>query len=80
MVKIVTQNVRGLRNYEKRKSVIYFLKQKADVICLQETHSEKDDEQRWEIEFGGDIYWSHGTTASKGVAILIKRGTDIEVL
>ena len=79
MVKIVTQNVRGLRNNIKRKNMFYFLREKADIICMQETHSCESDVIQWQLEWGNKIYWSHGTTSSKGTAILIKKNTEIEV-
>ena len=37
---------------------------------LQETHSKKDTESEW----GGKILFSHGSSNSAGVAILIKNG------
>ena len=82
MVKIVSQNVRGLNSNEKRKTVFCYLRDKGDIICLQETHSDDNKEKmkRWELEWGGRSYWSHGTSASKGVAILIRKGVNIDVI
>ena len=41
------------------------------VTFLQETHSTKEDKQLWQKDFGCDIFMSHGSRASKGVAILL---------
>ena len=80
MVKIITQNVRGLGIELKRRSVFLYLRQKCDIICLQETHSDLEKEKLWANEWGGKCYWSHGTTSKGGVGILIDRNLDIEIL
>ena len=79
MVKIITQNVRGLNEKCKRKSIFSHLRDRANVICIQETHLTKNVEQTAELEWGGQCFWSHGSSASKGVGILVDRMTDIEV-
>ena len=41
-IKLVSLNVRGLRNAKKRRSLFYLFKRdKYDVVCLQETHLDK---------------------------------------
>ncbi len=42
------------------------------IIFLQETHSKIDDITFWSKQWGDDIYFSHGTSRSAGVAILLK--------
>ena len=79
MVKIITQNVRGMRDRVKRRAIFLHLRKKAKIICLQETHSSPEDVQFWESEWGGPCYWSHGTTDSKGCAVLIDRDADFKV-
>ncbi len=45
-IKILSLNVRGLRNEVKRRAIFAYLKrQKSDIFCLQETFSNKDDEK-----------------------------------
>ena len=79
MVKTISQNVHGLQNKEKRKSIFYFLKQKADIICLQETHSEPSI--NWDTEWGDKrCYWSHGSSAARGVAILVYPRSSIKII
>ena len=42
-------------------------------MCLQETHSTVEVEQQWENEWGSKVLYSHGSTLSAGVAILLPR-------
>ena len=71
-LKLLSLNVRGLRNVSKRGAIFSFLKiQKATIFCLQETYSSPEDEKLWSAEWGGKIIYSHGTTHSKGVCILL---------
>lgn len=59
-------NVRGLNQARKRRRVFRWLhNQKFDVAFLQETYSSKSVEEIWKAEWGGKIYYSHGTTHSK---------------
>ena len=78
--KLVSLNVRGLSNFRKRRAIFTWCrKQKTDLIFLQETHSTKAGEYKWKKEWGSEIIFSHGSSDSKGVAVLIKRGLDIVV-
>ena len=71
-LKLLSINVRGLRNVTKRSAIFSYLKmQKATIFCLQETYSSPEDEKVWSAEWGGKIIYSHGTTHSKGVCILL---------
>ena len=79
MVRIISQNVRGLNEYVKRKSIFHFLREKADIVCLQETHATNDCQDNWVTMWGGEIYWSHGNAVSRGVNIMIKRNSPITV-
>ena len=56
-VNIVTYNVRGLGNHNKRRQVFHYLNKKShSIIFLQETHSISAIEKRWYSEWGGLIY------------------------
>ena len=73
LIKILSLNVRGLRNHVKRRALSLYLKnQKEDFYCLhdQETFSLEEDEVIWASEWGGKILFSHGTKHSKGTGIL----------
>ena len=69
---VISLNVRGLRNRVKRRRIFCFLKdQKCDVYFLQETYSEPTGENIWRSEWGGDIFFSHGSLHGRGVCILL---------
>ena len=65
------QNVRGLNQDEKRKTLFDYAKSKASIIFFQETHSSELTEQSWKNEWDGKAIFSHGTSASRGCLILI---------
>ena len=72
-LKILSLNVRGLRNTNKRRAIFSYLKdQKATISNLQETFSKPEGEEIWTAEWGGKGFFSHGTEHSKGVTMLIK--------
>jgi len=78
--KLLTLNVRGLNKEGKRRSVYRYIKTKnIDVCYLQETYSSKGIEHFWKNQWGGQIYFSHGSNHAKGVMILIRPGFNIEV-
>ena len=79
-LKFVTYNVRGLCDYKKRRNVFHHLHKKSyDVILLQETHWCKEVESRWITEWGGKIWFSHGESNARGVAIMFARDTPVQV-
>lgn len=76
VLSFLSLNVRGLRNGTKRKAIFLFCKEQPKVNCffLQETHSVEDDLNFWKSQWGsGDIFLSHGTSHSAGVAIFLNR-------
>ena len=78
---IATLNVNGLRNPQKREIVFeYLLRKKVAIVFLQETHSEVGDESTWRRQWGGQIAFSHGTTNSCGVAILISQKSGLHLI
>ena len=78
--KIISLNVRGIRNFEKRKSIFnWLMKQNSDICFLQETYSTEDIENQWKKQWPGDIYFAHGSTHSHGVAILIRKSLDFKL-
>ena len=73
-------NVKGLNKTIKRRSVFRRMhNQNFHFIFLQETHSSKQCAILWEAEWGGKALFSHGTTNSKGVIILINPKVDCKV-
>jgi exonuclease III len=68
--------VRGLKtDLRKRKKIFFDFNQKysSDIIFLQETHSTPQIETEWNRDWDGQIFYSHGTSRSRGTAILIQR-------
>ena len=65
--------MRGVTNEEKRRAIFDKHRFNADILVLQETHSEPQCEKVWEAEWGGKAIFSHGTTASKGVAVFMSK-------
>ncbi len=76
---IASLNVRGLGDPNKRRELFWLLwKKPYNIIFLQETHSSKELEKVWENEWGGQVYYAHGETNARGVAILVKN-LDLKV-
>lgn len=50
-----------------------------DIFCLQEAHYVQLDEVKWKKEWGGETYFSHGCSNSKGVMIMYRKKLDIVV-
>lgn len=72
-IEIFSLNARGLGQPTKRHKIFTWLqKQDMGLIMLQETHSTEDVEKQWRTEWGGEVYFSHGTSRARGVAILFK--------
>ncbi len=77
---VLSLNVRGIRDQIKRRSIFSYLKdQKANIYFLQETYSERADKNIWRKEWGGELFFSQGTTHSKGVCILINPFVQLKV-
>lgn len=71
-VKFVTWNVQGLRCEENRGTSFTYLRQlEADVVALQETHTEERDHRHWGEMWGGPTAWtSH-------VGLLLRDGSGL---
>ena len=77
---IVSLNVKGLQNPNKRNTIFAYLKnQKAKIFCLQETFSKQEDEVAWSADWGGQIIFSHGTEHSRGVCILCNSTSNLQI-
>ena len=71
-LKLLSLNVRGLHNVNKRRAIFSYLKsQRAMIFCLQETYSSIEDEKVWAAEWGGKIFFSQGSSHSRGVCVLL---------
>ena len=80
VLNIISLNVNGLGDSDKRRTINNFYRDKCDILCLQETHSEENTAGIWENEWGGKIYFSHGTSNSRGTSVMFKRGFKGDIL
>ena len=54
--KLLSLNVRGIRDFYKRKSIFTWIsKQKADITFLQETYSTPEIVNDWKFQWRGDM-------------------------
>jgi len=51
-----------------------------NIVFLQETHSNEENEIEWNRWWEGKLALSHGTNNSAGVAILFKKGLNVNIL
>jgi exonuclease III len=75
---LLSLNANGLGDEKKRISLIRWLNSvhtiKEKIIFLQETHSTEKVEAKWKKEWGNhEVYFSHGSSGSKGVATAIPK-------
>ena len=79
-IKCISLNVRGMRGNGKRKSLFrMFRENKFDIICLQETYITEDVSSKWKQEWGGELFYSVGTSHSQGQVILTRKGLQEQV-
>ena len=77
--KLISLNVRGIRDLSKRKAILSWIKkQKADITFLQETYSTPEIADNWQLQYKGKMFLSHGSNHSKGAAILVSSKLDFE--
>lgn len=78
--RLLSLNVRGLRDKIKRRHLFHIFRQKRyDIVMLQETHCTQTDVKIWTSQWGGDLYYSNGTNNSKGVITLIRKNLDYKL-
>ena len=79
-LKILSANVRGLRQILKRRDVFdYFKNQNADIICLQETHLVQSDMDSLIKDWNLKYILAGFSTNSRGVAILLNNTFEHKV-
>ena len=76
----LTHNGNGLGDPNKRRALFHhFHVKKYDLIFVQETHSTAGIEKRWNTEWGNKIWYDHGESNSKGVAIIFSKDVNVIV-
>ena len=69
---IVSCNVRGLNNLNKRQAVFnYFRKRKPTILCLQEAHITNSNSPEFLKQWKGHLFFSPGTRNSQGLITLL---------
>ena len=77
---IITLNIRGLGNTQKRKTCFEWLKQNNfNIILLQEVHCDNKTKLKWKDEWDGPCIFSGNSSQKEGVAILINPRTNIQI-
>ena len=81
VINLYSLNTRGLADKRKRAEVFLWLKdQDAKIFFLQETHSTPNVEKIWMDQWGSsEIFFSHGTSNSKGTCILFRNLEQYQV-
>lgn len=80
-VKLLSLNVKGLRDAQKRRKVFGLVKDlKADIIMLQETHATQEVQQIWKNEWGGEMFFSNGDSNARGMLIMLKRNLNFKIV
>ena len=69
--RIISVNVRGVANSTKRRAIFDQHRKNADVLILLESHGTKETDLIWRNEWGGKLFASHGTSAARGVTMLV---------
>ena len=79
-VKLSTFNCRGIQDYTKRRKVFHYLRNiESDIILLQETHCDKNDEKIWKSQWGEQCWFASFSSNSRGVAILVRNSVSFNV-
>ena len=77
---LASLNIKGLGKKKKRHEVFHWLKKYHNgIILLQETHCTTKYHETWRREWDGEIYFSDGSSNSRGVAILLPKRLDYKV-
>ena len=80
-INLCSLNVNGIGSRGKRNRVIEWIKaQKSQITFLQETHFDENIEREIKNKTEYETFCSNGTTASRGVAILIKKSLSFEFI
>ena len=71
-INFISNNVREIKNLDKRIKIFEYFKNKVEsngVLFLWKTHSCEKGKKRWNDDFKGTLFFSHGTANFFEVAI-----------
>lgn len=80
---LLSLNVRGCQDSLKRFNLFSHLHniQKADIYCLQDTHSSADEEDTWRLIWRNNIVFSHSPhKRAGGVCIMLSPKSNIQII
>ena len=81
MINLCSLNVNGIHGREKRNRVVQWIKtQKCSIAFLQETHLDEHIENEIKNKTNFAVYCSNGTSASRGVGIVINKSLNYEIM
>ena len=79
----ISLNIRGINKAIKHRNLFRWLHNgKYDVIFFQETYIDNTIENVWSAEWGGGIFYSHGSKHSRGGMTLMTptvKGENISI-
>ena len=79
-ITIAALNCQGLGDFQKRRDVFQYLKQKrCDIYFLEDTHFDEKMEKRIRSEWGYQCIFSSYSTQARGVAILFNNTFDFKI-
>ena len=81
LINLCSLNVNGMYSKEKRNRVIEWVKTHVcSIAFLQETHIDENIEKEIRNNSKFEIVSSHGTSASRGVSILLNKSLNFAIL
>lgn len=70
-IRVLSANVRGLGQFQKRTDVFEYLKsKKCHIYCLQDVHFTREKENNIKLQWDGQVVFNSYTNNSRGVCIL----------
>ena len=81
-IHLLTLNINGLQNDNKRLDLFQQLQNKAiDITFLQEIHTTPETSTKWEKDWKGKSFWHSGPNPkASGVAILLKENLNFDMI
>ena len=80
---IITYNAKCLGDAWKQKKIFNYMKKKTSsnvLVMIQKTCSTRAKEQLWKYQWGGAMFFSHGTSDSKGVLVPVRNELECKML
>ena len=76
-ISICTLNCQGLGDPHKRRDVLHYLRDKRfSIICVQDTHFTKNNENVILNEWGYKVFFNSFSSSSRGVAIFLRNNFE----